>query len=266
MANKRMFSIDVVNSDAFLDMPVSAQNLYFHLALRADDDGMIDNPNSIKRITNSSDSDLQTLIRTNFIIPFDNGIVAVRHWKVHNTIQKDRYKHTIYTKEFSHLTVEDDNTYTKKSCNSSDMDSVRLQSGSITESQDRSRKDLDYIPPKIPRGDVGVEKNETDSLDESFEKFWKKYPKQISKLNALKAWKRLNPNEEMVCLIMSALEQHKQTHQWQKEEGRYIPAPAKWINGRRWEDVLTVTSVGKPQKEYSFDLEGYRMLINNFND
>lgn len=264
MANKRMFSIDVVNSDAFLDMPVSAQNFYFHLALRADDDGIIDNPNSIKRITNSSDSDLEALIRTNFIIPFDSGIVAVRHWKVHNTIQRDRYKPTVYAEEFSHLTIEDDNTYTKKSCNSSDMDSVRFQSVSKMESQNRLRKDLDYIPPTIPRGDVGVEKIESDFLNKSFENFWEKYPKQISKHNALKAWKRLNPNDEMVCLILTALEQHKQTHQWQKEDGRYIPAPAKWINNRRWEDKLNIP-VKSNRDEYSFDIEEYKSLVNNFN-
>lgn len=103
MAEKRMFSRSFMDSDAFLDMPVTAQLLYIQMAMRADDDGMVSNPNTIKRLIGASDSDLKLLIEKDYIIPFDSGIVAIKHWHLHNTIRNDRYKPTIYQEEYSML-------------------------------------------------------------------------------------------------------------------------------------------------------------------
>ena len=91
MANKRMFNVSVLDSDAFLDMPLSAQALYFHLNLRADDDGFIGNPKRIQRLVGASEDDLKLLIAKGFLIVFENGVVVVKHWRMHNTIRKDRY-------------------------------------------------------------------------------------------------------------------------------------------------------------------------------
>ena len=95
MAERRMMAKSIMDSDLFLDMPQSSQNLYFHLLLRADDDGFAGNPRQIIRMVNCSEDDLKILIMKNFLIPFDIGIVVIKHWKIHNYIRKDRYKPTI---------------------------------------------------------------------------------------------------------------------------------------------------------------------------
>ena len=91
MARKRMFSLLVVDTDEFLDMPSSTQSLYYHLGMRADDDGFVASPKKIVKLVNCSNDDLRLLIAKGFIIPFDSGIIAIRHWKLNNDLKKDRY-------------------------------------------------------------------------------------------------------------------------------------------------------------------------------
>ena len=99
MAERRMFAKTIIDSDAFLDMPLSTQALYFHLSMRADDDGFINNPKKIQRMIGACDDDLKVLIVKRFIIPFESGIVVIKHWKIHNYIRNDRYKETVYQEE-----------------------------------------------------------------------------------------------------------------------------------------------------------------------
>ena len=112
MAEKRMFAKTIIDSDAFLDMPQSSQNLYFHLSMRADDDGFVNNPKKIIRVVNSSNDDLKLLISKRFLIAFESGIIVIKHWKIHNYIAKDRYRKTKYIEELSQLTVNDNGSYT----------------------------------------------------------------------------------------------------------------------------------------------------------
>ena len=92
MAERRMFSKAIIDSDAFCDMPLSTQALYFHLALQADDDGFVNNPKKIMRTIGASGDDFKLLQVKNFVIVFDSGIVAIVHWRLHNCIKKDRTK------------------------------------------------------------------------------------------------------------------------------------------------------------------------------
>lgn len=112
MAERRMFAKTIIDSDAFIDMPLSTQALYFHLSMRADDDGFINNPKKIQRMISASDDDLKVLIAKHFIIPFESGIVVIKHWKLHNYIQKDRYKETVYQDEKALLAVKKNKSYT----------------------------------------------------------------------------------------------------------------------------------------------------------
>lgn len=116
MAERRMFSKSVIDSDMFLDMPLSAQALYFHLSMRADDDGFVNNPKKIQRIVGASDDDCKILIAKKFIIPFESGIVVIRHWKIHNYIQKDRYKETIYLDEKAQISIDRTGVYVSEPC------------------------------------------------------------------------------------------------------------------------------------------------------
>lgn len=114
IAERRMFAKTIMDSDAFLDMPLSTQCLYFHLSMRADDDGFINNPKKIQRMIGCADDDLKLLIMKKFIIPFESGIVVIKHWKIHNYIRNDRYKPTIYQEEVQKLDIKENGTYTFK--------------------------------------------------------------------------------------------------------------------------------------------------------
>ena len=111
MAERRMFSKTIIDSDAFLDMPLSTQALYFHLSMRADDDGFVNNPKKIQRIIGCGDDDLKLLMVKKFLIPFESGIVVIKHWKIHNYIAKDRYHETNYLEEKSMLGLEQNKSY-----------------------------------------------------------------------------------------------------------------------------------------------------------
>ena len=114
MAERRMFAKTIIDSDAFLDMPASTQNLYFHLSMRADDDGFVNNPKKIQRMIGSGDDDTKLLLAKQFILGFESGIIVIKHWKMHNYIQKDRYKATVYEEEKSLLETKDNKAYTYK--------------------------------------------------------------------------------------------------------------------------------------------------------
>lgn len=114
MAEKRMFTMKIIDSDAFLDMPLSTQALYFHLNMRADDDGFINNPKRVQRMIGASDDDLRLLIAKRFVICFENGVIVIKHWRMHNTLRKDRYNPTPYQDELATLEIKDNNSYTEK--------------------------------------------------------------------------------------------------------------------------------------------------------
>ena len=112
MAQKRMFDKAITNSDNFLELTDACQNLYFHLSMNADDDGFVDNWKSILRMTNHKPSDMQELARASFIIPFESGVIVIRHWRMNNYLQNDRTKPTIYQKELKELELDSNNVYT----------------------------------------------------------------------------------------------------------------------------------------------------------
>jgi len=105
MANRRMFSKEIIGSDQFIDLPVSSRELYFQLGMYADDDGFVP-PKKIIRMVNASDDDLKVLLTKGFVLPFESGVIVIRHWKENNYIQADRYKPTLYQNEYR-LACED---------------------------------------------------------------------------------------------------------------------------------------------------------------
>jgi len=136
-----MFAKTIIDSDAFLDMPLSTQALYFHLSMRADDDGFINNPKKIQKMISCADDDLKLLVAKRFIIPFESGVVVIKHWKMHNYIQKDRYKETMYQDEKNLLDVKENKAYTLKSDVFKIVDTECLQDGYSLETQVRLGKD-----------------------------------------------------------------------------------------------------------------------------
>lgn len=106
-----MFAKTIIDSDAFLDMPVAARLLYYDLGMRADDDGFVNNPKLLTRMVGATSKDMDALIEKGFIIPFDSGVIAIRHWRVNNRIRKDLYKPTVCTEEAETLDTDDKGTY-----------------------------------------------------------------------------------------------------------------------------------------------------------
>lgn len=130
MADRRMFSKKIIDSDAFLDMPLTTQALYFHLSMRADDDGFVSNAKRIKTMIGASDDDLKLLIVKRFVLTFESGVVVIKHWRIHNYIQNDRYTPTTYVEEKATLSLDAKNAYTECIHDVSNLDTqdrVRLE-------------------------------------------------------------------------------------------------------------------------------------------
>lgn len=141
MAQRRMFTLTIVDSDAFLEMPPTSQNLYFHLAMRADDDGFVGNPKKIMRMVNSGEDDMKVIIAKRFVLPFESGVCVIKHWRMHNYIQNDRYKPTVYLEEKSGLKIKENGSYTDRIEDVSRVDTqVRLGKVSIGKESQRPRK------------------------------------------------------------------------------------------------------------------------------
>ena len=138
-----MFAKTIIDSDAFLDMPLSTQALYFHLSMRADDEGFINNPKKIMRMIGASDDDLKVLIAKNFIITFESGVIVIKHWKIHNYIRRDRLINTNYQDEKNLLELKENDSYTLKSdicqSNVSQM-SAQVRLGKVSIGKDRLGK------------------------------------------------------------------------------------------------------------------------------
>ena len=151
MAERRMFAKRIIDSDAFLDMPLSTQSLYFHLSMRADDEGFINNPKRIQRMIGASDDDCKLLIAKGFILVFETGVIVIKHWKIHNYIQKDRFKPTICSEEKKEIVTEEDGTYTQCTRNGYDSDTqVRIGKVSIGKVNSiESPKGVEKIPPDM---------------------------------------------------------------------------------------------------------------------
>lgn len=139
MAQKRMFTMKIVDSDAFLDMPATTQCLYFHLNMRADDDGFIGNPKRIMKITGASEDDLRLLIAKRFVLTFEDGVIVIKHWRMHNTLSRDRYAETSYTDEKKMLLLKDNGSYSLTGGNP--IDDTRLIERSGRQTQQRRNKD-----------------------------------------------------------------------------------------------------------------------------
>ena len=165
MANKRMFTMKIVDTDAFLDMPLSTQCLYFHLNMRADDDGFIGNPKRIEKIIGANDDDLKLLIAKRFVILFDDGVIVIKHWRMHNTLSRDRYIETSYTDEKKKLLLKDNGSYSLTNGNS--IDDTKLIERSNRQTQ--KRRKIDERKTHSDK-DIGLDKDLELDLDTELDK------------------------------------------------------------------------------------------------
>lgn len=168
MAERRMFSKSIIDSDAFLDMPQSSQLLYFHLSMRADDDGFINKPKSIMRIIGCKDDDMKLLITKKYIIPFENGVVVIKHWRIHNYIRKDTYTETNYKEEKAKLCFDDNNVYALKKCDEINAvnEPLRVRDGSV----DAGKVRIGKVRIGKDKEKESIKERKTDSVPKSDER------------------------------------------------------------------------------------------------
>lgn len=166
MAERRMFAKTIIDSDAFLDMPISARLLYYDLGMRADDDGFVNNPKKIARIIGASDDDLKVLLSKSFILSFDTGVIVIKHWRLNNYIRNDRYKETVYKEEKAILIEKDNKVYSVGIPNDNQRyTQVRLGKYSINNKEKEIYKEKES-KPGIPKNKYGEFQNVLLTEDE----------------------------------------------------------------------------------------------------
>ena len=195
MAEKRMFSMRILGSDAFLDLPLSAQALYLHLCIRADDDGFLNNAKAITRLIGASEEDLKILIKKRFLLTFESGVIVIKHWQIHNVIRKDRRHSTQYRDEMATLKVKENGAYTEidrqvtTKCQPSDnqmspqyrLDKYRLDKDSKGESKR-------FTPPSLDEVSAYINEKGYNIDPEAFIDFYASKGWMVGK-NKMKDWK-----------------------------------------------------------------------------
>ena len=180
MAERRMFAKTIVLSDAFLDMPLSARCLYFTLGMLADDDGFVNSPKSIMRQAGASTDDLNLLLAKRFILKFDSGVIVIKHWRIHNYIQKDRYKESKYIEEKATLMIDSNGAYTECIQDVSTLDTqVRLGKDRLELGEDSIGEVIEEAaPPKPTRHKYGLYENVL-LTDQDYQRLLEEFPNDL---------------------------------------------------------------------------------------
>ena len=230
MATKRMFSNDIVGSDAFLEMPSTTQALYFHLGMRCDDDGFV-NPNVTMRMTGANKNDLDVLVSKRFLLAFKNGVVVIKHNRINNNWDSRDSKRTLYTEELSQLFLKENRAYTLDEKQGVPLTNVY-------------KKIESTVTRRVP--DVRIEENriEENRLDNNtlgqrvdFNIFWIQYPEKKAKGRAELFWKKMKVKEQTDAI--EAIKKQLLNNHFKGKDGKdYIPHPTTWLNQRRWEDEI----------------------------
>ena len=278
MAERRMFAKTIIDSDAFLDMPLSSQALYFHLSMRADDDGFINNPRKVQRMVGSSEDDLKLLMAKRFILAFDSGVIVIKHWKLHNYIRNDRYKPTLYQDEKAQLIEKDNKVYSKSNDGIPDGYQMDTQ---VRLGKDRLGKDRKDITPSQPkatptRHKYGEYKNvlmsdqELEKLKSEFPSDWQKRIENVSEycaasgktyknyLAVIRKWaKKDNANKN------DGANQRKQTFNNKRTRSEsYVAMQFEvFIREKQFDSELTITEYGKRKKLKPEELEELKQYI-----
>ncbi|MFW7373933.1 conserved phage C-terminal domain-containing protein [Vagococcus fluvialis] len=228
MAERRMFAKTIIDSDAFLDMPLSTQALYFHLSMRADDEGFINNPKKIQRMVGSSEDDLKLLTAKRFILAFDSGVIVIKHWKLHNYIRSDRFKPTMYLEEKSQLITKENKAY-----------SVGMTVG-IPEA--------DHLDTQVRLGKVRLGKDSKDILSSSDEQDDVPYKEIVDYLN-LKTSKSYKHSTSKTKSLIKA--------RW--NEGFRVDDFKKVIDNKRFEWIGNpdMAKYLRPETLFGTKFEGY---------
>jgi len=234
MANRRMIARDVICNNSFITLPYSAQALFFQFTIDADDGGFVGSTERVLRTIGCTQNDMSALIEKGFVIHFDSDVIVMRHWKVANTVKNDRQV-TNFQSELAQLRIDANKIYNLIP-NNSNMETLgnevipKRTEGSLTESKQKEDKRT-----QLNRRKESAREGEHDG-SESFARFWAAYPRKQKRSDAEKAFFNINPSNDLLQIMLDALMVQKKSKQWINDNGKYIPYPTTWLNGKRWED------------------------------
>ena len=246
MANKRMFSLYVIDSDAFLDMPLTTQALYFHLCMRADDDGFINNPKKIQRMVRATDDDMKLLVAKQFLIPFETGVLVIRHWKIHNAIRKDMYKPTMCLAEKAFVDTDDTGVYQVRNEPVTDTAQECIENVTL----DKNRLDKTRLINNN-------EQSERESVKERFEYLWDLYPNKKGKKRAYEAFQRAVKKGVSVDQIRDGIKAYNKYIKESGIEQRYVKQGSTFFMQESWNDDWTPTTEQPKNKFNQFEQNTY---------
>ena len=198
MAERRMFAKTIVLSDAFLDMSLGARCLYMTMGMLADDDGFVNSPKAIMRQTGASEDDLKVLIAKKFVIPFDSGVIVIKHWRINNYLQKDRVQPTKYQDEMKSLTIEKNGAYTTSGqCIHSSVYTDKDSIGKISIDKNNNINPLppkggkrEFVPPTLEEVEEYVMERNSSVDPKMFYDYFTAGDWTDSKGNKVKNWKQ----------------------------------------------------------------------------
>ena len=236
MAEKRMFTMKIIDSDDFLEMPMSTQALYFHLNMRADDDGFINNPKRIMRTVNASEDDMKILITKRFVLAFESGVIVIKHWRMHNAIRKDRYHPTQYTEELESLEVKKNGAYTEHgnqlATNWQPNDNQLATTCQPSDNQSVSESSIDKS-----RVGKSINNNTPSNIPQEFDLLWDMYPKykKQGKKKAIEAYRRARKSGTSFEEVKSGLEAYVRYIEAEHIEDRFIKQGGTFFTQNAWD-------------------------------
>lgn len=233
-----MFTKKITDSDAFTELPPTTQSLYFHLCMGADDDGFSNQIRKAMFNAHADRNDFELLVTKKFIIPFDNGVIVIKHWRMHNLIKNDRYKETSYIEEKSTLILKDNGVYTV----GTKVEPKWNQVGTQVEPQVSIGKDSlgevslveDSLGKTIEQSEIAH-----DSLKERFEYLWELYPNKKGKKQAYAAFQRAVKKGTTVDEIRNGIKAYVRYIEESKIDSKYIKQGSTFFQQEAWNDDWT---------------------------
>ena len=239
MAEKRMFTMQIVDSDAFLDMPLSTQALYFHLNMRADDDGFVNNPKKILRMIGASDDDLRILLLKRFVIGFEEkGVIVIKHWRMNNYLRKDRYHPTQYQDELHTLGIKDNGSYTEQE---------RLLSTSGIPNGNQLATEISIDKDSIDKN------NNIINFEHEFNQLWAIYPRKQGKKRAFEAYKRSRKKGIEYEVIKNGVNAYLFYIENEKVKPQYIKQGSTFFSQDAWNDEWDSRRGMPPEEDDGLD-------------
>ena len=247
MAERRMFSKRITETDVFLDMPATTQCLYFHLNMEADDEGFVSSPKKIMRALGSSEDDFNILVAKRFVLTFQSGVIVIKHWKLHNAIRKDRIKNTVYLDEKSELFEKENGVYTDFA-NEPNIRRLSEIESDVSEPELTGCQTATKRPHRLGKVSIGKDSiEETDIVTDNFNQFWNLYDKKVGKKSKLeKKWSNLPLKTQKK--ILEFVPKYKTAN----PDKQYRKNPETFLNNEGWEDEL-IFNKPTQQSEYTYN-------------